>query len=1028
MRKKAALIIMAIFFTVTSVNLLISYLFTNSAISNAIDRPFSFELLTAAVTFLIVGLLVSVFLSGKVIKPFIKIETQSKTIEQQSKLLQNVHDRTKLLLDTSPQACRLIKRISAGKYEMFECNEEAVKLFMFKDKQDAKTRYFETYPELQPDGTNSIEEGVRIFEKVFSEGSGVFNFTFKTMDGTLIPSEITLVRVEYDNEYVIAGYNRDLREFNRMMNEIEYRDKMLSAGNSSATTLLSAIEDDKFDDSLLECMGIVGVNFDVDRVQIWKNEVINGDLCFVHQYKWLSEFGKKKVEVAVGTSYSYTTKPKWEKMFRRGEFINTPFSKLPKDDRDFLVAYEIKTVVIIPLFLQDHFWGLFTIDDCWHERTFAEDEIDILRSIGLMIASALLRREMTQNLHNASNAKSDFLANMSHEMRTPLNAIIGLTRLSLENSEIDEETSSNLEKVYNSGEMLLSIVNDILDISKIEAGRMTLVEDEYDVPSLINDTITQNVLRIADRPIKLKLNIKADLYSRLNGDELRVKQILNNLLSNAIKYTNKGAVELGVHCETSSSANHGDTDNIWVIIKVSDTGIGIRPEEINNLFDDYAQMDVKENRKTEGTGLGLPITKSLAEMMGGSISVESEYGKGSSFTVRIVQKFVSDVRIGQQVVDSLEKYHYSDDKRTRDSKIKRIKLPYARVLVVDDNPTNLDVAKGLMKPYGMQIDCVLSGQQAIDAIKNEKVRYNAIFMDHMMPGIDGIEATRIIREEIGTEYAKNIPIIALTANAIAGNESMFLSKGFQAFISKPVELPRLDDVIRHWIRDKTQETMSELYQVSEHQSADDIDNDTKKQKSIFKGVSISGLDITKGIKRFSGDEETYLDSLRSYAENNSAIIENLKKVSKDSLSGYAIAVHGIKGSSYGICASIAGDMAAELEETAKNEDFDFIKVNNTAFIEHVQKLVENIKNFYEEIVPDKKKRKKKKPDTAILQKLYEACKRFDTEVIDEQIANLTAYEYDSDGDLIDELDKSAHQFKYKQIREKLAALFNKEDN
>jgi len=985
-------------------------------------------LLTAAVTFLIVGLLVSVFISGYVIKPFKKIEAQSKTIKKQSELLQNAHDRTKLLLDTSPQACRLIRRISAGKYEMFECNEEAVKLFMFKDKQDAKARYFETYPELQPDGTNSLEEGARIFEKVYSEGSGVFNFTFKTMDGTLIPSEITLVRVEYDNEYVIAGYNRDLREFNRMMNEIEYRDKMLSAGNSSATTLLSAIEEEKFDDSLLECMGIVGTNFDVDRVQIWKNESINGDLYFVHQYKWLSEFGKKKLVTPVGTSFSYKERPKWEKLFRRGKYINSSFSALSKEDRDFLAVYEIKTVAIIPLFLQDHFWGLLTIDDCWRERIFTEDEIDILRSIGLMIASALLRREMTKNLHNASNAKSDFLASMSHEMRTPLNAIIGLTRLSLENSEIDEETSSNLEKVYNSGEMLLSIVNDILDISKIEAGRMALIEVEYDVPSLINDTVTQNVLRIADRPIKLKLNIKADLHSRLIGDELRVKQILNNLLSNAIKYTNEGTVELSVHCEQ-------DEDKIWVIIEVSDTGVGIRSEDIDSLFDDYAQLDVKENRRTEGTGLGLPITKSLVGMMGGTISVSSKYGKGSMFTVRIAQKFVSDVRIGQQVVNSLKKHHYSDEKRTRDAKIKRITLPYARVLVVDDNPTNLDVAKGLMKPYGMQIDCVLSGQQAIDAIKNEKPRYNAIFMDHMMPGIDGIEATRIIREEIGTEYAKNIPIIALTANAIAGNESMFLSKGFQAFISKPVELPRLDEVIRHWIRDKSQEAMSQQYQASGdadddldagQQTADDADKDTKARKSTFKGASISGLDILKGIKRFGGDEETYLDSLRSYAENNGAIIEDLNAITEDTLDGYAIAVHGLKGSSYGVCANIAGDMAAELEEAAKNGDFDFVKINNAAFIDHVQKLVNDIKNLYEEVVADIKKRKKKKPDTAILKKLFEACKRFDTEVIDEQIAELTAYEYDLDGDLVDELYKSAHQFKYKQIRDKLAIMFNEE--
>jgi HPt (histidine-containing phosphotransfer) domain-containing protein len=265
---------------------------------------------------------------------------------------------------------------------------------------------------------------------------------------------------------------------------------------------------------------------------------------------------------------------------------------------------------------------------------------------------------------------------------------------------------------------------------------------------------------------------------------------------------------------------------------------------------------------------------------------------------------------------------------------------------------------------------------------------------------------------------------------------MFLSKGFQAFISKPVELPRLDEVIRHWVRDKKQEALYARQQKSddagkgtdaEQQIIGDVNTgDANAKKCILKDTSISGLDISKGIKRFSGDEETYLDSLHSYAVNNGAIIENLKTVTENSLDGYAIDVHGIKGSSYGVCAGLAGDMAAELEAAAKNGDFDFVNKNNAAFIEHVKKLTDDIKNLYEKVVPDKKKLKKKKPDTATLKMLFEACTRFDTEVIDEQIEELTSYEYESGGDLIAELDKSAHQFKYKDIRDRLAALLNKE--
>jgi CheY-like chemotaxis protein len=195
-------------------------------------------------------------------------------------------------------------------------------------------------------------------------------------------------------------------------------------------------------------------------------------------------------------------------------------------------------------------------------------------------------------------------------------------------------------------------------------------------------------------------------------------------------------------------------------------------------------------------------------MMDGTVTVESEYGKGSTFTVRIKQQWVNDIPIGPAVAENLKKHQYSANKRDRSSKLVRAHIPYARVLVVDDVPTNLDVAKGMMKPYGMHIDCVTSGPAAIDLIRDAANKYNAIFMDHMMPGMDGVEATRIIREEIGTEYARTVPIIALTANAIVGSEDMFLQNGFQAFLSKPIDIMRMDIIINHWVRDKKMEKTS----------------------------------------------------------------------------------------------------------------------------------------------------------------------------------------------------------------------------
>jgi signal transduction histidine kinase len=297
---------------------------------------------------------------------------------------------------------------------------------------------------------------------------------------------------------------------------------------------------------------------------------------------------------------------------------------------------------------------------------------------------------MMQKLQFANQAKSDFLAKMSHEMRTPLNAIIGLSALALEDETVNEETRLNIEKVGNAGDILLSTVNDILDLSKIEAGKLELAPVKYDMPSLLNDTVTQSVMHIGEKPIEFILDIDETLPALLCGDDRRIKQLFNNLLSNAFKYTKEGTVELGVRCERDGE----DAETVWMTAWVKDTGVGIKPEKIASLFDEFMQADTQINRHVVGTGLGLSITKKMAELMGGGITVESDYGKGSTFTVTLRQGFVTDAHIGSDVVDNLKRFKYSEHKRRRDAMYARTKLPYARVLVVDDNVTNLDVARG----------------------------------------------------------------------------------------------------------------------------------------------------------------------------------------------------------------------------------------------------------------------------------------------------------------------------------------------
>ena len=420
--------------------------------------------------------------------------------------------------------------------------------------------------------------------------------------------------------------------------------------------------------------------------------------------------------------------------------------------------------------------------------------------------SDITERRQLEAAEMANRSKSAFLANMSHEMRTPMNVVVGLTDLMLEEDDPTVNLRENLEKISTAGNTLLGLINDVLDISKIEAGKLELIPVEYDVPSLLNDVITFNMIRIEDKPISFHLDINGELPCCLFGDDLRVKQIINNILSNAFKYTQKGAVTLGMSCcpDHQQIAGQGNGNDLCMSVYVSDTGIGIRGEDLKKLFRDYSQVDTHANRSIQGTGLGLSITKMLVEHMDGQISVESEYGKGTTFRFCIRQGYAGEKLIGEDMAGILKNFRYEDNRKKANGKLVRPDLSYSSVLVVDDMQTNLDVASGLLRKYKMQVDCVTGGQEAVERIRRGEPVYDAVFMDHMMPGMDGVEAAEKIRA-IGTKYAVTIPIIALTANAIAGNEQMFLSGNFQAFLPKPINIIKLDTVVQRWVRDKSRE-------------------------------------------------------------------------------------------------------------------------------------------------------------------------------------------------------------------------------
>jgi len=1077
-------------------------------------------------------------------------KTREEKIERTKKMEEDIreaNERTEILLNAMPLSCHLWTR----DLEIFDCNDENVRLFNLRDKQEFLDNFFQFSPEYQPDGRLSGEAAAAFIRQAFEEGRCEFHFMHQTLNGEPIPTEITLVRVAYKNDYAVAAYVRDLREYNKNIRAIEERDDLLSMTNHIASILLQS-EFDNFKETLRSCMGIIADAVGIDRIYICKNHNVNNRLYFSKIHEWSNGSPSSKNDLSTSVPYDKTL-PDWERILSGGDCMNCTASNMFPEEQAYFSQQGISAVLAVPVFVKDRFWGYVSYGNCRGERLFTENEQAILRSSGMIIVNALLTNEafiemielqkklkeeninalkqfemiwnevdngmviidietrtvldanpaacdmlgdgenikiigekcykffgqhecpiidyhrtvdreerkliksdgtvipilksiskiqyngrpaflecftdisylkaaadqkrMLEVAEQASKTKSDFLANMSHEMRTPLNAVIGLTGLSLEHDELMEETRANIEKIYNAGATLLSIVNDVLDISKIEAGRLELVEIDYDVPSLINDTVTQNIMRIGEKPIEFVLDLDEDIFARLYGDELKIKQIMNNLLSNAIKYTQQGAVTLAMHCDR-------EEDTVWITVKISDTGKGIRPEDLSKLFSDYAQVDLKANRSIEGTGLGLSISKKLAEMMGGTLTAESEYGKGSVFTVRVAQKFVTDIRIGPQIVENLKKFRYHDEKRNQNMRIKRIQLPYARVLIVDDNLTNLEVARGLMTPYGMQIDCVTSGQEAINAIHTESfhgetVRYNAVFMDHMMPGMDGMEATRHIRE-IDTDYAKNIPVIALTANAISGNEKKFLDSGFQAFLLKPINLLHLDEVIRRWIRDKSKEKENPDEETSGENEPDHAGLRFDNTDPV-KNNTIAGLDIGKGIERFGG-EEAYFKILRSYVGNTRPLLDSITEVDENTLPDYAITVHGIKGSSYGIFADPLGKKAENLEKSAKIGDLDFVCRNNAGFVTEAKELIIGIENMLSEITAANPKPKKAEPDKNLLQKLVVACKEYNIGEVDEIIAELEKYDYESDSGFINWVNDSLAKGYFETIIEKLSVL------
>ena len=548
--------------------------------------------------------------------------------------------------------------------------------------------------------------------------------------------------------------------------------------------------------------------------------------------------------------------------------------------------------------------------------------------------------------------KSNFLATISHEIRTPLNAILGMTEIQMQNSTHPPSTSEAFIKINNSGNLLLSIINDVLDLSKIEAGKLELTPIKYEVASLVNDVVQLNYIRYESKPIEFKIDIHEDTPSILVGDELRIKQILNNLLSNAFKYTDKGQVTLSAGAEC---VGRGGIVQVTLIFKVIDTGHGMTAGQVSKLFDEYTRFNLETNRTTEGAGLGMTITRNLINLMNGKITVKSTVGEGTAVTVRIPQKTdgigISSV-IGKELAETLQHFKVGNAIQLKKTQVQHEHMPYGSVLIVDDVETNLYVAKGLMTPYGLNIDLATSGYEAIDKIK-EGNYYDIVFMDHMMPKMDGIETTKQLRE-----IGYNRPIVALTANAIAGQAEVFLKNGFDGFISKPIDIRQLNVSLNKLIRDK------QPIEVIESAQREKIENDKKRQtaaENIRIDPQLAGI--------FARDAEKAIAVLENILQKNFQTESDIQL--------YVINVHAMKSALANINKQELSAVALRLEQAGREKNLNMMVSETNNFLEALKSVVTEIKPEEE----DDSNIEDSKEALVLLQKkltiLKEACQSFD---------------------------------------------------
>ncbi|MCM1056606.1 MAG: response regulator [Firmicutes bacterium] len=498
----------------------------------------------------------------------------------------------------------------------------------------------------------------------------------------------------------------------------------------------------------------------------------------------------------------------------------------------------------------------------------------------------------------ANEAKSLFLSNMSHEIRTPINAVLGMNEMILRECT-DEQLLSYAANIQSSGKTLLFLINDILDMSKIESGKMEIVRVDYAFADLLIDLWNVIFLRAQEKGLTLSFSLDETMPKTLHGDDVRIKQIVTNLLTNAVKYTPQGGVEVRAAYEKTGE------EQIDLILSVQDTGMGIKEEDMGKLFESFQRLDEEKNRNIEGTGLGMNITMSLLKLMDGDMKVESEYGKGSTFTVTIPQKVVCGDPTGSFTeIKGRQEQNYLKKQQI-------FEAPEASVLVVDDNDMNRKVFQALLKRTKMKITTADSGKQCLELVKKE--HFHIIFMDHMMPEMDGIETLHALRR-LSDFPNEDTPVIVLTANALSGAREAYLQEGFADFLTKPVDGDLLEQTVAMYLP-------RNLIQRKEAVLREEKQDEAAVEKEAFFAYGIS---IANGLSHAKGDTGMYLELVRMFLKEREKQQIMQQFISAQNMADYAILVHGLKGNARTLGADALADMAYEHELRSKAQDGDYV--------------------------------------------------------------------------------------------------------